>query len=383
MDVTLSDWERGLRLLRHGRTAVHDEGRAPARQAWRLQSATDPFPLEQRSAAWDEALRRIGLAALCESGPADGRLLHYRTPQGNDIALIASGPQRLLRPSQGGADHIWLATLLQSSAQLPGNAAAAAEGELLYWPPSAGPLLHPTGKFRLLLIRFSQRELHWAAMPRSGDASDSGPERPGRQPVLAALMATIAEAIEASADAALPALENALAEIMPTALGLLAGRSARRAALRRRILRAIDTRLDDPLLNLARFAEAEGISTRAVQKLLENGGHSFRQYLRQRRLIRAAEALGDPAQAAVPVAEVGFRCGFVDPAHFSTLGFSPAVRYFRAPSAVCDILRTARLASPPRFWTVSCIADGLAQVSDRAGSGGSWDPDAVRHYRIA
>lgn len=277
--------------------------------------STDPFPLDLRGAAWDGALREIGLAAQCDE-PPDGRLLSYRAPQGCEISLLASGAQRLVRRLQPGTDPVWLASLLQGSARLPRDAAAHA-GELLYWPSAAGPLLEAGGRFRLLLLRLSRRELLWAATPRSGDEVDGGPVRPGHQPVLAALVATIAEAMEASADAALAALEITLAEIMPAALGLLAGGSAKRAALRRRILRAIDTRLDDPQLNLTRFADAEGISTRAVQKLLEDGGHSFSQYVRQRRLGGAADALSDPLQTALPVAEIGFRFGFIDPAHFS------------------------------------------------------------------
>jgi acetamidase/formamidase/AraC-like DNA-binding protein len=307
--------------------------------------STDPFPLDQRSAAWDEALRKIGLAAQCDE-PLDGRLLFYRAPQGCEIALLASGAQRLRRRPQAGHATAWLASLLQGAARLPDDSVAH-EGELLYWPSAAGPLLEPSGKFRLLLLRLSQRELHWAATPQSGAEVDGGPLRPGRQPVLSSLVATFAEAMEASADTALAALETTLAEIMPSALGLLAGGSAKRTALRRRILRAIDTRLDDPHLNLARFADAEGISTRAVQKLLEDGGHSFSQYLRQRRLTCAAEALSDPSHASLPVAEIGFRSGFIDPAHFSRafrqhFGLPPNA--YRADAV--QRMETAALAAP-------------------------------------
>ena len=140
----------------------------------------------------------------------------------------------------------------------------------------------------------------------------------GAQPVLTALLATMAEAMVSGSETGLAALEVALAGIMPAALGVLAGGKATGiAALRRRILRAIERHLGDPHLTLSRFAEGEGVSIRAVQKALETERRSFSQHLRACRLERAAEALADPAQAAVQVADIGFNWGFPDAAHFS------------------------------------------------------------------
>ncbi|HUC17588.1 MAG TPA: acetamidase/formamidase family protein [Acetobacteraceae bacterium] len=282
--------------------------------------STDPFPLDQR-AAWGDALRKIGLASGTGSSPPDGRLLHCLAPGGTEIALITGGPQSLWRapPTRNdrpGDEKLWLGTLLEGMASLPGEESVR-EGELLYWPAAAGPLLAPIGWFRLLLVRLPRRDPIWGGLPDAEMEAQDVPLRPGRQPVLGALLATIAEALDAEAETALPVLEVALGEIMPASLGALAGGRAQRAALRRRILRALERRLDDPHLNLARFASSEGISMRAVQKLLQDEGLSFSQYLRHRRLARAAEALGDPAEATVPVAEIGFRWGFADPAHFS------------------------------------------------------------------
>ncbi|HTW69578.1 MAG TPA: acetamidase/formamidase family protein [Acetobacteraceae bacterium] len=271
---------------------------------------TDPFPVDQRTSTWEQALSRVGLAAASESAMPEGRLLRHCAPQGTEIVLIAGGPQRLLRAPRAGSGQGWLGTLLEGAARLPGDAIVR-ERDLLCWPAAAGPLLTLSGRFRLLLLRLPRLDLRWDA-----DA-DGEPLRPGRQPVLGALLATIAEAMQASADGALATLEVALGEIMPAALGMLPGGRTQRAALQRRILRALERRLDDPHLNLARFAEAEGLSMRAVQKLLEEEGRSFSQYLRHRRLERAGETLGDLSQAALPVAEIAFRCGFQDPAHFS------------------------------------------------------------------
>ena len=272
--------------------------------------STDPFPLDRRTRVWEHALAQVGLAAGSGSGTAEGRLLRHCAPHGTEIVLIAGQAQLLRRTGRADGRHHWVGMMLDGTARLPGEAMVR-DRELLCWPAGAGPLLALSGRFRLLLLRLPLLDLRFA-----DDAAET-PIRLGRQPVLAALLATIAEAMDASADVALAALEVTLAELIPSALGLLAGGRTHRAALRQRILRGLERRLDDPHLNLARFAEAEGLSMRAVQKLLDDEGQSFSQYLRHRRLERAAEALGDPAQASVPVAEIGFRCGFLDPAHFS------------------------------------------------------------------
>ena len=283
---------------------------------------TDPFPLDQRAAAWDGALRRVGLASEPDF-PTDGGRLGY-TPTG--LVLMTTGPQRLRRL---GTERGWLGLLLEGRAALAGGETAR-DPDLLYWPAGAGPLLAPVGPVRLLLLGLPRLDPRWGGLAEAEIDAEGPPVRPGPQPVLCALLSTAAAAME-QGEAALPALGVALAEIMPMALGpMTGGKALRAAALRRRILRAIEQRLDDPHLNLERFAEAEGVSVRAVQKLLEGGGRSFSQHLRHRRLEHAAEALGDPGQAGIPVAEIAFRWGFADPTHFSRTFRS---QYGAAPNA--------------------------------------------------
>ena len=278
--------------------------------------STDPFPLDRRFTAWDEALRAAGLGVEPEAAAPSGRLVRRITPQGTEIVVIAGAPQRLVRTLAPGADRAWLGTFLEGTGGLAGGEAAR-ERELLYWPAAFGPLCAPPGRFRLVLLGFSGLDPRWAGLREIEDEARAVVVRPGPRPVLSGLLATIADAAEGGGEGVLAALESALAEILSSVLGALGGGPAARAALRRRILRAIERRLDNPHLNLARFAEAEGVSARAVEKLLEEDGRTFSQHLRNRRLERAAEALVDPAQAALAVGEIGFRWGFPDPAHFS------------------------------------------------------------------
>ena len=283
--------------------------------------STEALPLAQRPAAWSEALRAVGLDA---TGATGGRLVRYHPAGGHECVLMIAGPQSLLCIPGAALDHAWLGLLLEGVAILE-NGDATRGQELLCWPVASGALLAPAGRFRLLLLRWPQSDPAWGGtLPTQDAAVGDAPVRICGQPVLTGLLATIAHAMDAGRPNALAALNTALAEIMPESLGVLLGVSQgvlhgrpQQAGLRRRILRGIEQRLDDPHLNLARFAEAEAVSARAVKKLLDNQGESFSHYLRDRRLERAAKALGDPGLRTVAVGEIGFRCGFSEPAHFS------------------------------------------------------------------
>ncbi|GAB0113909.1 acetamidase/formamidase family protein [Acidisoma sp. C75] len=294
-----------------------------------LRFTTDPFPLDRRHAAWSEALRGIGLSlsAPGEGPPPMGRLLHWQAPRGTAFSLLATDAQGLGRLGETGAEILLLGLLLSGTARLESGAPLGPR-DLLCWPMGPGPLLRPGVPCRLFLLHLPRRDPRWAALAE-GLAETAEPLRLADQPVLAGLLSTIGDALDSGTEAVLSALETALGEILPTILGALSGGTAQRAALRQRILAAIERRLAEPHLNLSRFAAEEGMSERAVQKLLEGEGRSFSQHLRHRRLTRAADALRDPTQAALAVAEIGFRCGFEDPTHFSRafrqrFGLSPA-----------------------------------------------------------
>jgi AraC-like DNA-binding protein len=277
--------------------------------------STNPFSLGQCRTAWDDALCTAGLGVEPQAEAPWGRLVRRATPQGTDIVVIAAGPQSLTRRPKPGGERVWLGTLLEGAAQLP-DGEAARDGELLFWSASPGPLCAAESRFRLVLLNLSRFDPRWGALPEATGSERDKVIRPGPHKVLAGLLATMADAAEEDAEVSLTALELALNEILPSALGMLGGGSPR-AALRRRILRAIEMRLGDPRLNLVRLAAAEGVSARAVQKLLNEDAQTFSQYIRHRRLERAAETLADPRQSEIPVGEIAFRCGFTDPAHFS------------------------------------------------------------------
>ena len=93
--------------------------------------------------------------------------------------------------------------------------------------------------------------------------------------------------------------------------------SRSRGQLTRCILRRIDGGFADPELTAGRVCGELGISKRYLQALLAARGTSFVQELTAIRLERAGALLADPRMHGLAVAEVAFRCGFLDAGYFA------------------------------------------------------------------
>ncbi|GAA0319797.1 AraC family transcriptional regulator [Sphingomonas oligophenolica] len=116
-----------------------------------------------------------------------------------------------------------------------------------------------------------------------------------------------------------PLMRPLLAERVGALLTLAAETGDRAASglgggLADRILRRIERDFADPDLAPQPVADALGISKRYLQALLAARGTSFVQELGRVRLERACDLL---AESGLPVAEIAFRCGFLDPGYFA------------------------------------------------------------------
>jgi len=87
--------------------------------------------------------------------------------------------------------------------------------------------------------------------------------------------------------------------------------------LRRRIIRYVETNLSDPDLNVERIARAMRISARYVHMLMKDIESTPGRLIWSLRLDRCAQALSDPANAAIPVAQIAYAWGYKDAAHFA------------------------------------------------------------------
>lgn len=109
-------------------------------------------------------------------------------------------------------------------------------------------------------------------------------------------------------------------------------RAARSLALRQ----TIATKLSDPALSLTTVARENGISERQTQRLFNDLGTSFSQFLQAKRLDLAHALLLHPLQRDRRIADIALDSGFADLSHFNR---SFRLRFGDTPSGIRARLR--------------------------------------------
>ena len=155
---------------------------------------------------------------------------------------------------------------------------------------------------------------------------------------LGALIEAILDAGLEAAPLPRPLLAEQLGALLAMATGFqeAADMPRHRGQLARRILRRIERDHADPELSPDIVAARCGISRRYLQTVLASAGTSFVQELNATRLERASDLLTDPRSRALSLAEVAWRCGFLDPGYFTRLfrrRFGVTPREWRAGKA--------------------------------------------------
>lgn len=149
------------------------------------------------------------------------------------------------------------------------------------------------------------------------------PAGTGMGALLAAFLRRIVAHPEQYAPADAPHLDRIILDLVA---GALAGRldverdlpvDARVTGLRARVTAFVRQHLADPELSPAAVAAAHHLSLRSLHRLFEGSGTTVGALIRTGRLERAARELADPRLGRLSVAQIGARCGFAHPAHFS------------------------------------------------------------------
>lgn len=101
----------------------------------------------------------------------------------------------------------------------------------------------------------------------------------------------------------------------------------------------VRTRLDDPALDPGSVAAAFAISVRHVHRLFSDEAESFSSWVRNERLTRCFDRLGDPGYRDVGIHDIRERYGFTDAAVFS--------RAFKRRYGITPSARREQISDPP------------------------------------
>jgi len=113
---------------------------------------------------------------------------------------------------------------------------------------------------------------------------------------------------------------ESLAENIAELLALAVGRDAfltHPSSLFRHLDETLRRRLDDPNLSPETVAGEHRMSKRSLHYAFANAGTSFVEHLMLLRMERAREILSSERLRDLPILQVAFRCGFLDPGHFA------------------------------------------------------------------
>ena len=351
----------------------------------------EAYPLEQRVTAWREALFRCGIASTSPETVTRGDFFALTSRQGFRFLLINAEPQTLAW--EGANRDLWISILLEGTGNFPNGTQLRSQSLCIgtMAKPSAVTL---TESFRLLLVVLPSEGLDDRLRRMEFDGGRITTTH-GMGQVLTGFLQTIAETISALDPARLHPLELSLSELLIAALTdieapPLPGGIDRRKSTFQRLTQAIEASLPDAELSLPSLAESEGMSIRAVQKLFQRENLSFAQYVRRRRLQHTAQDLLDPQQSKLLVADIGFRWGFSNPAHFSRVfreqyGLTPGTfreqNFATAETELGDVTRGRPKTSASRRRHTAHLAS-RGDNDQPPGTQEANKPEGAAHHHI-
>jgi AraC-like DNA-binding protein len=307
-----------------------------ALKAWRF--TTDSFPAGEQHQAWRDVMERLHLpvSEISTTTGFLGSISCIESPLGMEFALVDAQPHEISGKYLDQPAAIWLTLLLEGKARLSydGKTVELSPGDIVYGPTFVEAALSFSTDFRQLFVNMkrltlSPRVFAPLSLKLGHISTPTGINR-----VFSGTLQSVAEVIDEISVEDLRPVEIALTEFLIASLGGdktafgLGGAAAVRGAQFHRICQSIETMLSDPELSVRTVADAEGVSTRFLQKLFTEADNSFSNYLRSRRLERCRGALVNPQYAHLSISEICFRWGFNGSAHFSRVfhgafGMSP------------------------------------------------------------
>lgn len=274
--------------------------------------------------AWCDALQQISLptASLRDQGSFFGEVSNIVSPLGIEFSRITSSAQTISGVCTSRAPYLWLALPVEGHFAL-GDDRAHVDlelGDILYGPAGRDTTLQLSDRFVMLYLRIPQSMLYPRLLSLKVLQQGTLSNKIAGNRVFSNLLRSVVDDLDQLTDGYIHPIEVALLEFVvsnlaeSSAMGCfdVAG-----ASNFQRITQAIEMQLGDGDLTLHKIADQQHVSVRYIQKLFQQAGMSFSQYLRRRRLEHCYSDLSSLAHRNLSISDICFRWGFNDAAHFS------------------------------------------------------------------
>ncbi|HVY98410.1 MAG TPA: AraC family transcriptional regulator [Dongiaceae bacterium] len=307
-----------------------DTPAASAGDAAVFQFSTESFPEQDRIAAWREVFGRTLLNIDISPRSREGfraRATMFRAPtlrvmRASTSPVDQSNPRGMI--TNDDLTFGWVLSKRWSASQLGRNAdLTLGDGVLLSNGDVGGLSLPEPCRY----VAFSlPRSALAPRVPDIGGLFVRGV--PAATPALRMLLRYLDLAHEdhVAEDSALQgAFADHVCDLLALALGATrdAAEAARKRGLPAARLRAIQEDIRKSCgradLSIHAVAAAHGVSARYVQRIFDETGSTFTQYLTEQRLAAAYKVLRRPASGGTPVSTIAYDCGFSDVSHFNRL----------------------------------------------------------------
>jgi len=291
-------------------------------KSWKC--STDLVNGDERERIWGEALTQISLPAtyVQDHSGFHGDVSSITSPLGIEFSRVSSSAQTLSGACLSKPPCLWLALPIEGVFQLDKGCETVdlKLGDILYGPTGYDSTLKLPDHFEMLYIRIPQTMLYPLLINLQVLPMGTLTGRVAVNRIFANLLHSIVDDLEELTDDHIRPIEVALSEFVVSSLAESSAMScfdAAGASNFHRISQAIELQLGDGDLTLHQIADQLRVSARYIQKLFQQAGMSFSQYLRQRRLEHCYADLGSPAHRNLSISDICFRWGFNDAAHFS------------------------------------------------------------------
>jgi AraC-like DNA-binding protein len=291
-------------------------------KSWKC--STDQVSGVDRERVWREALHQISLPStrLEDQSGFHGDVSSVVSPLGLEFSRVSSSAQTLSGACLCTPPCLWLALPIEGHFLLDDGAESVdlRLGDILYGPTGRDSTLRLPDHFVMLYVRIPQTMLYPRLLNLQILPLGTLTTRAAGNRIFSGLLHSIVNDLEELSDEDIRPIEVALSEFVISSLAessAIGCFDAAGASNFHRISQAIETQLGDGDLTLHRIAEQQHVSARYIQKLFQQAGMSFSQYLRRRRLEHCRSDLASIAHRHLSISEICFRWGFNDAAHFS------------------------------------------------------------------